>query len=145
MSPWSSLFELFWQKRADPLERKRNLDRLAVLSVCQLIDNLETNMSEVSITSPTVQERNRAMLAHLSALLGLVVWGAGIVLGPLIVWLIKRDTLPFVNDQGKEALNFQITVFLAGVVCTALIFLLIGIPLLAALALFDLIFVIIAA
>ncbi|MFL6618577.1 MAG: DUF4870 domain-containing protein [Povalibacter sp.] len=102
-------------------------------------------MSEVSIPSPTVEERNWAMLAHLSALLGLVVWGAGIVLGPLIVWLIKRDTLPFVNDQGTEALNFQITVFLAGVVCTALIFLLIGIPLLAALALFDLIFVIIAA
>jgi uncharacterized Tic20 family protein len=102
-------------------------------------------MSEVSVASPSADERNWAMLAHLSALLGLVVWAAGILLGPLIVWLVKRDTLPFVNDQGKEALNFQITIFLAGVVCTALIFLLIGIPLLAALALFDLIFVIIAA
>jgi uncharacterized Tic20 family protein len=103
------------------------------------------NMSDVSITSPSVEERNWAVLAHLSALLGLVVWAAGILLGPLIVWLVKRDTLPFVNDQAREALNFQITVFLAGIVCTALIFLLIGIPLLVALGLFDLVFVIIAA
>jgi uncharacterized Tic20 family protein len=105
----------------------------------------EINMSDLSITSPTAEERQWAMFAHLSALLGLVVWAAGILLGPLIVWLIKRDTLPFVNDQGKEALNFQITVFLAGIVCTALIFVLIGIPLLAALAIFDLVFLIIAA
>jgi uncharacterized Tic20 family protein len=103
------------------------------------------NMSDVSITSPSVEERNWAVLAHLSALLGLVVWAAGILLGPLIVWLVKRDTLPFVNDQAREALNFQITVFLAGIVCTALIFVLIGIPLLVALGLFDLVFVIIAA
>jgi len=102
-------------------------------------------MSDLSVTSPTAEERQWAMFAHLSALLGLVVWAAGILLGPLIVWLIKRDTLPFVNDQGKEALNFQITVFLAGIVCTALIFVLIGIPLLAALAIFDLVFLIIAA
>jgi len=103
------------------------------------------NMSDVSITSPSVEERNWAVLAHLSALLGLVVWAAGMLLGPLIVWLVKRDTLPFVNDQAREALNFQITVFLAGIVCTALIFVLIGIPLLVALGLFDLVFVIIAA
>jgi uncharacterized protein len=102
-------------------------------------------MSEISITSPSAEERQWATFAHLAALLGLVVWAAGILLGPLIVWLIKRDTMPFVNDQGKEALNFQITVFLAGVVCTALIFVLIGIPMLAALAVFDLIFIIIAA
>jgi len=102
-------------------------------------------MSDVSITSPSVEERNWAVLAHLSALLGLVVWAAGMLLGPLIVWLVKRDTLPFVNDQAREALNFQITVFLAGIVCTALIFVLIGIPLLVALGLFDLVFVIIAA
>lgn len=54
------------------------------------------------------------MFAHLSALVGglltSVVGGWGTFAGPLIVWLIKKDTMPFVDDQGKEALNFNITV-----------------------------------
>jgi len=47
------------------------------------------------------------MAAHLSGL----VWLVGIpgIVGPLIVWLIQRDKMPFVNEQGKEALNFQLT------------------------------------
>lgn len=102
-------------------------------------------MNEVTPTTPTPEERNWAVLCHLGALLGFVIWGLGVVLGPLIVWLIKKDTMPFVNDQGKEALNFQITVLLAGIVCSALVFVLIGIPLLAALAIADLVFIIIAA
>lgn len=96
-------------------------------------------------TTPSTDERNWAVICHLSALAGLIVWGIGIVLGPLIVWLLKKDELPFVNDQGKEALNFQITVFLAGVVCTSLVFLLIGIPLLVALGIADFVFIVIAA
>lgn len=102
-------------------------------------------MNEVTPTTPTPEERNWAVLCHLSALLGFVIWGLGIVLGPLIVWLIRKDTMPFVNDQGREALNFQITVLLAGIVCSALVFVLIGIPLLAALGIADLVFIIIAA
>lgn len=102
-------------------------------------------MNQVTPSAPSAEERNWAVICHLSALAGLVVWGIGIILGPLIVWLVKKDTLPFVSDQGKEALNFQITVFLAGVACTALVFVLIGVPMLAALAVFDLVFIIIAA
>lgn len=102
-------------------------------------------MNQVVPSSPSPEERNWAVVCHLSALAGLLLWGVGIVLGPLIAWLLKKDTLSFVDDQGKEALNFQITVFLAGVVCSALVFLLIGVPLLAALAVFDLVFIIIAA
>lgn len=105
----------------------------------------EFPMSEITTTTPGPEERNWAVICHLSALLGLVVWGVGIMLGPLIVWLIKKDTLPFVNEQGKEALNFQITVFLVGLVCSALVFVLIGIPLLVALGIADLVFVVIAA
>ena len=63
---------------------------------------------------PSAQERQWAMFAHLSALLGLIItghWlGWGCFLGPLVIWLVKKDTMPFVNDQGKEALNFNITV-----------------------------------
>jgi uncharacterized Tic20 family protein len=102
-------------------------------------------MTDITTTAPSAQERNWAVAAHLSPLLGLAVWAIGMLLGPLIVWLIKKDEMPFLNDQGREALNFQITVFLAGLVCSALIFLVIGVPLLFALSIFDLVFMIIGA
>jgi uncharacterized Tic20 family protein len=64
--------------------------------------------------APTAEEKQWAMFAHLSALLGGLLTGAvggwGCFLGPLIIWLVKKDTMPFVNDQAKEALNFNITV-----------------------------------
>jgi uncharacterized Tic20 family protein len=94
---------------------------------------------------PNTEERNWAVGAHLSALAGALLVAVGIVLGPLVVWLLKKDEMPFVNDQAKEALNFQLTVFLAGVVCWVLVFILIGFPLLIALSVFDLVFIIIAA
>ena len=64
---------------------------------------------------PPQDERQWAMFAHLSALLGGIVtsgWAGsiGCFIGPLVIWLVKKDTLPFVDDQGKEALNFNITV-----------------------------------
>ena len=74
--------------------------------------------------SPSAEERQWALFAHLSALIGglltSAVGGWGTFLGPLVIWLVKKDTLPFVNDQGKEALNFNITVAIA---CFALLLL----------------------
>ncbi|MET3882642.1 putative Tic20 family protein [Chitinophagaceae bacterium OAS944] len=52
--------------------------------------------------------RTWSMLCHLSALLGLL-WWPGIVIGPLIVWQIKKNELPEIDPHGKEALNFQLT------------------------------------
>ena len=50
-----------------------------------------------------------ALLAHLLGIfLGFI--------GPLIIWLIKKDQSPFVDDQGKEALNFQLVMLIAWVV-----------------------------
>ena len=64
--------------------------------------------------SPSAEERQWAMFAHLSALAGGLLTGAiggwGCFLGPLVIWLMKKDTMPFVADQAKEALNFNITV-----------------------------------
>ena len=61
------------------------------------------------------EDKNWGMACHLSALIGLLplVPGIGFVIGPLMVWLIKRDEMPFVADQGKESLNFQLTVLSA--------------------------------
>ena len=58
----------------------------------------------------SAEERQWATFTHLSALSGIVTGGLGSVVGPLVMWLVKKDTMPFVDDQGKEALNFNITV-----------------------------------
>jgi uncharacterized protein len=58
--------------------------------------------------------RNWGLAAHLSAFLG--AWVGLAFLGPLVVWLIKRDDHPFVDHHGKEALNFNISVLLYGVI-----------------------------
>ena len=93
--------------------------------------------------APSAEERQWAMFAHLSALVGVII-PLGSIIGPLVIWLIKKDTMPFVNDQGKEALNFNITVAIAAIVGWILCFILIGFLVLAVLAIAWLVFVIIA-
>ncbi|MCX7033440.1 MAG: DUF4870 domain-containing protein [Arenimonas sp.] len=77
----------------------------------------------------TQEQKTWGMIAHLSALIGFLI-PFGNIVGPLVVWLIKKDTMPFVDDQGKEALNFNITVAIvvAGlmIVGTVLLVILIG-------------------
>lgn len=91
------------------------------------------------------EERTFGMLAHLAALSGFVGIPFGNILGPLIIWLVKKDTMPFVNEQGKESLNFQITVMIAVVICIPLIFVLIGLLLLPIVGIAALVFTIIGA
>jgi uncharacterized Tic20 family protein len=93
----------------------------------------------------TKDERLWATFCHLSGLLGFIVPFIGQILGPLIIWLIKRDESPFVDDQGREALNFQITVTIIGIIFVMMIFVVIGLPLLLALMVFWVVFMIIAA
>jgi uncharacterized Tic20 family protein len=73
--------------------------------------------------------RTWATICHLSALLMLVGVPIGNILGPLVVWLVKRQEYEFVDDQGKEALNFQITFILCEISLFIMAFLLIfGLP-----------------
>ena len=69
--------------------------------------------------------RTWATICHLSALLMLLGVPIGNILGPLVIWLVKRREYEFVDDQGKEALNFQITFTLGIIALFLLIFLLI--------------------
>ncbi len=78
--------------------------------------------------APDRDAQQWGMIAHLSALIGFVI-PFGNVIGPLVVWQMKKD-MPFVVDQGKEALNFQITVIIAVFVCLLLSFIVIGMLLL---------------
>ncbi len=88
------------------------------------------NDEQVPAPMPSQQARQWAMFCHFAAFLGLV-FPFGNLLGPLIVWQIKKDFDPFVDTQGKEALNFQITVAIAVVACFLLMLVVIGFPLLA--------------
>lgn len=85
-----------------------------------------------------------AMIIHLSALVGFLGNGIGFLLAPLIIWLIKREEDPFLDDQGKEAVNFQITMIIAGFIAGLLVFVVVGLFLLLILLLLELILPIIA-
>ncbi|MBU1330342.1 MAG: DUF4870 domain-containing protein [Gammaproteobacteria bacterium] len=92
---------------------------------------------------PSREARQWAMFCHFAAFLGLI-FPFGNLLGPLIVWQVKKDLDPFVDAQGKEALNFQISVALAMVLCFLLMVVLIGFPLLALVGIAALILTVIA-
>ncbi len=77
-------------------------------------DEFHPHAAATSDVVPVGDERTWALLGHLSALSALFI-GVGGILGPLVIWLIKRDTLPFAADQSKEALNFNITVALISI------------------------------
>ena len=94
--------------------------------------------------APSPDDRTWGMLAHLSSLAGFVV-PLGNIVGPLVVWLVKKDRQPFVDDQGKESLNFQILVTIAVIICIALWCLVIGIVLLPIVGILALVFEFIAA
>lgn len=90
-----------------------------------------------SASGYSAEERQWAMFAHLSALLGGLLtagWAAslGCFIGPLVIWMVKKETMPFVDDQGKEALNFNITVGIVFLALAALSVVTLGIGLIIA-------------
>jgi uncharacterized Tic20 family protein len=109
----------------------------------------------------TVQPQSRTwdVMCHLAALSGLIGVPFGHILGPLIVWLIKRGDSPSVDRHGKESLNFQISLTIYGLVAScltvglliasfglaALPLALFGIPLLMVFFVAELVLVIVAA
>lgn len=102
------------------------------------------NMSEISNPQVSKDEQNWAMICHLSALIGFII-PFGNLIGPLVVWQMKKDTMPLVDKHGKEALNFQITVAIAAVISMVLMLVLIGIFLLMIVGLGALILTIMAS
>jgi uncharacterized Tic20 family protein len=93
--------------------------------------------------SQEAQTRRWACLLHLSILSGFVIPIAGLAV-PILIWQLKKDTLPGIDVHGKNALNWIISKIIYAVVCVLLIFAIIGIPLLVALGVAAIVFPIIA-
>lgn len=107
----------------------------------------DSNQTMNSSTSSGVQnqdERMFAMFCHLSALIGFV-FPFGNIIAPLVIWILKKDQYPMVNEHGKESINFQINMTIYFIASVILIFFLIGIPIMIVLGLFELIAIVIAA
>lgn len=119
--------KVYWTREAKKLKQKENV------------------MQENQQIEPTSKDdKTWAMLCHLSALAGLVI-PFGSIIGPLIVWLIKKDEMPLVDIHGKKALNFQITMAIAYITCFLLMFVAVGLILLPIVAIFDFIMIVIAS
>jgi uncharacterized Tic20 family protein len=93
----------------------------------------------------STEDRTWALVAHLSAL-SVYFTGFGMILGPLIVWLINKDTRPYAANEAKEALNFNISWLLWGILwgiaAFILTFVLVGILMWIAFGLFSIIWTI---
>lgn len=96
------------------------------------------------VVDPVKRGQTWGTVCHLSALAGFAGVPLGHILGPLVVWLTTRDKYAFADDQGKEALNFQLSILVYTLACIPLICLCVGALLIAALHVFNLIFIIVA-
>ena len=99
-------------------------------------------MTETLPASADKEARLWAMATHLSAFAGYCLFAAGFVVGPLLVWAMKKSDLPAVDDQGKEALNFNMSILLYELIAVGSI---IGIPIALLIIAFHILFTVIAA
>ena len=100
--------------------------------------------AETSDSAIDKDARNWAMICHLSSLSGYFI-PLGNILGPLIVWAIKKEEHSFVDVQGKEAINFQLSATIALIVAALLCFVVIGCFIIIPLAIYILVMIVIAA
>ena len=90
-------------------------------------------------------EKTWAMVCHLLALLAYTGVPLANLVGPLVVWLLYKDKMPFVDDQGKEVVNFQISVLIYALICIPLVFVVVGFFLALVLVIFHIVVTIIGA
>lgn len=81
-------------------------------------------MLEIDRDLPGQETRKWAMLCHMGGLASLVPFPTANIILPLVIWLTKRNTDPYIDEQGREAVNFQISMFLYWALVTAMVVLL---------------------
>jgi len=94
-------------------------------------------MSDI-ITTPSADDKNIAVITHITGIFFSIFPG-------LIVWLLKKDESPYISEQAREALNFQISLLIAYFIAGVLAFILIGFLLFPLIWLTNAVFSIIAA
>ncbi len=100
--------------------------------------------------SPGSKEINKdarmwAMICHLAGLAGIILPAAGNIVAPLIIWQVKKDDNPFIDEQGKEAVNFQISMSIYFIASVFLCVVCVGAFLLVATIIVFFVFLLIAA
>ena len=105
----------------------------------------EINNNQQDVVTDLKDAQMWGMFCHLAALAGFIGVPLGHIIGPLVIWLIKKDDYVMVDEQGKESVNFQISMTIYSVVAGILIFVIVGIFLLIALAIMNFILVIMAS
>jgi len=103
-----------------------------------------TESPEAQAAAKDLRTRQWAMFLHLSLLAGFLVPLAGLIV-PVIIWQLKKEELPGIDAHGKVVVNWIISGLIYAVVCSLLILVLVGIPLLGALFLVGIVFPIIGA
>jgi len=105
----------------------------------------ETIPVSVEVVPDVTQEaRLYAAACHFAGLPIFITFALANVVAPLVIWLIKKDTMPFVDAHGKESLNFQLTMLIAYIVAAMLVCVYIGVVLIPALVIVQVIFPFIA-
>ena len=108
----------------------------------QYLPNERTDVVAVGVPKTA---RNWAVAAHLSGLSLYLGIPFGNIIGPLLIWLFKRGESPFIEAQAKEALNFQLSITIYGVVAGLLIILLVGVFLIPIVLILQIVLTIVAA
>lgn len=125
----------------DFLESKSMVPCILLLDTTDTMDTSTQSLPVGAVTNV----RSWTALCHASALLGVFIHFPGHLLGPLIVWLVKRGDSPEIDSHGKEALNFQISMLIYNAVAAMFCLVLIGFFFLAILWVLNAVFVIIAS
>lgn len=87
---------------------------------------IQGEVEDMGAPGPSSDEKTWAALTHASALSTFII-GVGFIVGPLVMWLIKKDEMPFVDEAGKEALNFNLSWLIWALISFVLWLVIIGI------------------
>ena len=104
-----------------------------------------TETTQGGRTTDQKSERTWAIFCHLSAFVAFIGVPFGNILGPLVIWLIKKNEMPIVDQEGKAALNFQISMTIYTLVALVLCLVAIGFLLIVPIILANVILVVIAS
>ncbi len=111
-------------------------------------DKTSDDVTESAVEVTPVErsgDNTMGMLCHLLSLVQLLGVPLGNILGPLVLWLMKKEEDPFVDECGKESLNFQISMTIYMIVSGILVLLVVGIFMLMILMIVNIVYTIIAA